>query len=287
MSESWSHPPADATELAERLDAVGLAARTADLAALARPSARLHTLDGAGDRVGGSRLGGEPDLRAEDAWPRDGEGRPLSFLLQVDLAEVRAALGPNDLPDAGVLAFFYDAAGQPWGFDDDDPLQWRVLHLPAGAPLAPRPLPDDHHPENRFTSCPVLVAAEPVFADVGDFEVTDVLGTDDAALEAYETAVPPRQDFAHRLLGRPETIQNDLRFDAALAATVAAGGAGEPAAEPTAEVAGRWRLLAQVDSDEERTEMMWGDSGRLYFVMTEEDLRARAWDRVRVVLQCC
>ncbi|MFW6775181.1 YwqG family protein [Nocardioides sp. CPCC 205120] len=284
MSDPWSHPPADGAELAERLAAVGLAGRTDVLAALARPSARLHTLDGASDRDGGSRLGGEPDLRADDEWPRDHRGRPLSFLLQVDLAEVHAALGPNDLPDAGLLSFFYDAAGQPWGFDDDDPRQWRVLHLPAGVPLARRALPDDHHPENRFTPCPVLVAAEPVFADVGDFEVTDVLGTDDAALEAYETAVPPRQDFAHRLLGRPETIQNDLRFDAAIAAAVAAG---DPAGEPSEQTAGRWRLLAQVDSDEERTQMLWGDSGRLYFVMTEEDLRARAWERVRVVLQCC
>jgi uncharacterized protein YwqG len=32
--------------------------------------------------------------------------------------------------------------------------------------------------------------------------------------------------------------------------------------------------------------MMWGDTGRLYFWVTEDALRRRAWTEVHLVLQC-
>jgi uncharacterized protein YwqG len=33
--------------------------------------------------------------------------------------------------------------------------------------------------------------------------------------------------------------------------------------------------------------MMWGDVGRIYFWLTDEDLRARRWEEAWLVLQCC
>ena len=46
-----------------------------------------------------------------------------------------------------------------------------------------------------------------------------------------------------------------------------------------------WRLLLQVDSDDEM-EMMWGDCGMLYYCIRDEDLRARRFDDVWLVSQC-
>ena len=47
-----------------------------------------------------------------------------------------------------------------------------------------------------------------------------------------------------------------------------------------------WRLLFQLDSDEDRLGVMWGDVGRLYFWMREEDLRGRRFDAAWTILQC-
>jgi uncharacterized protein YwqG len=42
---------------------------------------------------------------------------------------------------------------------------------------------------------------------------------------------------------------------------------------------GLWRLLLQVDTDEHGPGWSWGDSGRLYFCMRENDLAAGRFDR--------
>ena len=49
--------------------------------------------------------------------------------------------------------------------------------------------------------------------------------------------------------------------------------------------AARWNLLLQVDSNED-IGMMWGDMGRLYLWITEEDLKACRFDRSWLILQC-
>lgn len=92
------------------------------------------------DKIGGTRIGGVPDLPPGLAWPRPpapedaeviagrgsaeagaamrrhlAEGLPYAFMAQVDLAEA-AALGPvaADLPGDGRLLFFYDYLSGPW-----------------------------------------------------------------------------------------------------------------------------------------------------------------------------
>ena len=46
-----------------------------------------------------------------------------------------------------------------------------------------------------------------------------------------------------------------------------------------------WRLLLQIDSDE-NCEMMWGDVGRIYFWIKTEDLKNRDFEKVWLILQC-
>ena len=71
----------------------------------------------------------------------------------------------------------------------------------------------------------------------------------------------------------------------------AASTAGDPSgyADPRAKAleagAARWRLLLQLDTDDDAA-MMWGDLGRLYFWITDDALRRRAFDEVWMVLQC-
>lgn len=104
------------------------------------PTLTFRPAKGPSTMLGGTRIGGTPDLPPGLAWPRrpqpaDAEAiarrgnasaaaemrahfkleAPLAFLAQVDLAEA-AALGPasRDLPDHGRLLVFYDLMAGPW-----------------------------------------------------------------------------------------------------------------------------------------------------------------------------
>jgi uncharacterized protein YwqG len=46
-----------------------------------------------------------------------------------------------------------------------------------------------------------------------------------------------------------------------------------------------WRLLLQIDSDDD-ARMMWGDSGRLYFWVREDEARRGDFSGAWMVLQC-
>lgn len=47
-----------------------------------------------------------------------------------------------------------------------------------------------------------------------------------------------------------------------------------------------WRLLFQLDSDPDGLGVDWGDVGRLYFWIREQDLATSRFDATWTVLQC-
>jgi hypothetical protein len=55
--------------------------------------------------IGGTKLGGHPDLPAATEWPRV-KREPLTFLAQISLAEVNKLLPKGQLPTSGLLSFF-------------------------------------------------------------------------------------------------------------------------------------------------------------------------------------
>ncbi len=62
-------------------------------------------------------------------------------------------------------------------------------------------------------------------------------------------------------------------------------GYNDPQAKELKSGASEWRLLLQVDTDDDAG-MMWGDCGRLYFWIRVDDLRRRDFDEVWTILQC-
>ena len=93
----------------------------------------------------------------------------------------------------------------------------------------------------------------------------------------------------HRILGHPQEIQGEMPLECQLASNgVYCGnlaGYENPRAKDHAAGADQWRLLIQIDSDD-NVGWMWGDVGRLYFWITESDLRARQFDNAWMILQC-
>src|SRR5688572_18956812 len=131
-----------------------LDAALAERERMARTAVRVkHTVNS-----GRSRIGGAPLLPAEFQWPQ-WKGRSLSHVAQLDLEELWAAVpdGPDWLPRAGLLTFFYDQEQSTWGFDPADKDSWRVC-IVESTNLRETALPDDMEKHARYV--PVTVGFE-------------------------------------------------------------------------------------------------------------------------------
>ncbi|MBX3184413.1 MAG: DUF1963 domain-containing protein [Polyangiaceae bacterium] len=126
----------------------------------------------------------------------------------------------------------------------------------------------------------------------------DALELPPAALEAYDKAVREEEGDrnygdqeipCHYLGGHAQPIQDPPEWSAALNINgVNTGNRVDWRAPGIREIiatAPDLRLLLQVDSDD-LMNVMWGDTGRLYLLMYEADLKAQAYDRAWCVLQC-
>jgi uncharacterized protein YwqG len=244
---------------------------------------------GRGRRI--AHLGGQPHLPAGESWPA-ADDEPLSFVAEVDLAATREVLGDDSLPPRGFLEFFYDAEQEAWGFDPAERLKWRVLWVDDHAPE--RPFPKDLREDARSKSVDLEGRVDRTFAEWESWHI-ERLGMDrDSAfryadaLQAWKNAQDPDARGVHRLLGHPDQIQGDMMLECQLASNgINVGGLrARDETEILLEPGARdWRLLLQIDSDEQ-SGMMWGDVGRLYYWIRSPDLQERRWDRVWMVLQC-
>lgn len=282
----------DVSEYSRRIEAAGLGQYRDALVSAVEPSIRLVSTGSVSDGlVGASRLGGLPDLPAETVWP-DNDGEPLSFIAQLNLAEAHAFDAGGLLPESGLLSFFYDAVSQEaWGFDPADHGSFAVIYSPPSAPLVRREAPAALDSEGAFFPVALTMASEPTFVP-WESSTTEALGMNfEAALEYASIFTDDGSDqvLVHRLLGHPDPIQGDMQLECQLASNGIycgdASGYQDPRATALRRDAGDWRLLLQIDSDEDAG-MMWGDVGRIYYWIRAEDLHQRDWERSWLVLQC-
>jgi uncharacterized protein YwqG len=107
--------------------------------------------------------------------------------------------------------------------------------------------------------------------------------------EAYRKLVDPPATSLHRMGGHPNEVQGPLGLEAQLVSNGIycgdANGYAEGRERGLDARAVDWRLLLQVDSDEQAG-MMWGDVGRLYFMIHKDDLQHRRFEKVWLILQC-
>ena len=94
------------------------------------------------------------------------------------------------------------------------------------------------------------------------------------------------------LLGWPDTMQGNITVECELVSRGIYMGGTEPIPQDALDKARRtstqdWQLLFQLDTVQDgEFELMFGDCGRIYFYIRREDLLARRFDRVWLVLQC-
>jgi len=235
-------------------------------------------------RVGGSRLGGRPDLPKGMPWPL-GATHPLSFMAQIDLADVAPLDASKRLPQAGLLSFFWDAIGAEWGMRPEAATQFLVLYAKPGRALAPVTPPKELVAPHRYARVEFVAhALEPSIESTIPFARTSAyraLGATEEETARYLEQVygelaalsPAGGGPRHRMLGHPDALQGDMprRIAYARAGKLAQlDGAPIAALEKEATA---YRLLLQIDTDE-AAGTNWGE-GRLYFWIRDRDLRAK------------
>jgi uncharacterized protein YwqG len=100
----------------------------------------------------------------------------------------------------------------------------------------------------------------------------------------------PAGNSLNKLLGHSDNIQGPMEPECQLVTNgLYCGNASayhDPRAKKLAKHAYDWVLLFQVDSEDDKTGMMWGDVGILYFWIKAEDLKNKQFDNCWFILQC-
>lgn len=274
-----------------------------------RYSIRLHTALANDDELalGATKIGGQPDLPLDVPWP-EWRGAPLNFVAQVQLADIAPYDPEGELPHAGVLSFFFDYThwGEP-ARAQEGPLA-TVLRIPRGAALQRLPWPEALDVRERYAPLAVTSFSRELTVPESDGPFIEQFGyslqwlclPDESLPEgSYEAAVTARRigvlmldidrflretydskGWIHRLLGYGDGIQGGVEYDWQHVAAAASG----PYSARTGIQASDWRLLLQVDSDENG--MTWGDVGRIYFGLPRQALALHDFSRVYAELQC-
>lgn len=254
--------PETLAPLKERIEA----ALTPAVALLADPTASGRT-----------HFGGQPLGSRGTRWPRS-PSRPMSFIGQIDLAEVS-----NDkMPSSGLLQLFYDVEEQKWGFDVADSDWWQVIYIANTDDLVPVPVPAERFPSFERTA---LVAKPYLSApSIHDECLSGALrGSSDSLLEAYgdflsewHATVFGHDGQAHQVIGHADWVQSDARVEAEKVRRARHGREGRPA---------EWQLIWQIASDD-ALGFMWGDLGYLYLMAPAEESQRGDFSRCHLTLQC-
>jgi uncharacterized protein YwqG len=286
-------------DLCRRRSARGMPAHMIDaVVRMLSPSIRLIPDPNLKTDIGRSRIGGLPDLPVDLDWPVYEKlpnplpswapgtwtnllGQPLEFLLQVNLSETGPFDVQRQLPDSGMLYFFYLDLIERFDLSPRPDEIVYVHFVPGTIELHRAPAPSSLPSKFVYRAFVLSPRLEWTIPEPYDLWKEGIDQTEiDSQLEQWsdlidcpslETEVAIAQGFLpefepkHRLLGHPQLIQ----------------------AFCTANRCPDARLLLQLDSDYNwanpvlpQTGMMWGDAGRIFFYISQDDLNAQRFSHI-------
>lgn len=274
------HPMSMGEAIAEFTRLNMLQHRTAEIEALIRPSLMLRTSACSEDdiAIGQTKIGGLPDLPKDVNYPTFGD-KPLVFLAQINLSEIPSSIRPVVLPEVGMIYFFsfHGYVGEDFWSDEQEeaPDFSKVIHYTGSQDTLVRASQSDAIKVCKaacveFVLMPSLPrGGSSWMRETRDPQVVALGWTE----EEYERLDQLYFDFNwiasqvidgpnHKLFGFADSIQKAVT------------------------TAGR-RLLCQIDSDYRNldTDMMWGDGGTIYFVISHDDFARLDFSRVTAHLQ--
>ena len=216
--------------------------------------------------------------------------KPLNFIAMIRLADVSVHAVELGLPTSGALLFYYDVERCQGSFWPEARGGWQVIYVSDEDDLvlideSPAPIPE---------LVPSTLTFELQYSLPADIR----LETGDQDLYVYRSEEYKRvhgallgEKVIHQLCGAPQEVQHGLFRQCQLASNgVDCGNPDDtrnPRAAELAPGAKDWRLLLQIDSDDDGPGWMWGDVGRLYYCIHRDDLSARRFDGAWCVEQSC
>ena len=218
--------------------------------------------------IGGSKFGGKPDVSTNFKWPVNASGFPLSFLLQLDCADLSLFDIDHLLPSDGHLYFFYEMSEISFDgkrdsirvlYSDIPTSQLRKMDFPTTLALESR-LKEYAVELSAFESLPsgddlLYLNDEYLYSDFEEL---------DTAFEILEYEEPDAVGFQGTLLGYSTPIQKSVVKDF------------------NNEI-----LLLQMSSFKDADfELMFGDEGYIYFTISREELASRCFNNVKFQVQC-
>lgn len=251
--------------------------------------------------LGQSKIGGKPHLPKDFEWPyflgtnldNETKNRPLSFICQINLEEVKQFDAENLLPNKGMLYFFYDLDTMPWGFEPKDKGSVKVIYKNVSvSELSEINYPDDLSDKffvpqqyisfNSEQNLPFFEEYSDIINPKADWDEYD----EKVAKLNIDHNVEPDQQF--KLLGYADLIQNSILEECEMVSRgIDCGGAVEIPKKIMKEIkknTSDWILLAQFGTISE--DIMFGDCGCIYFYIRKQDLAILNFDNIHFSLQC-
>lgn len=283
-------------EILKQLAEEGMENLVTDVESLMRNSINIKLTAYENDSfpVGSSKIGGLPDLPSKTKWPKEESGELLSFMAQLNLSELSKYDTDKELPNSGMLYFFYSTANQPWGYDPLSKSCWKVIYYKGEYNELKRKELSEKDSPNTILSPSKMEFRSEVTLPSFDSIYMDKLNLDKRTqkkLSDFIYKIIPEEErysITHRLLGYPDLAEGDMKLGCQLASNGI--NVEKITTMNTPEIRNLqggvkdWRLLLQIDSDDTDARMTWADFGRIYFWIRDEDLANKNFDNVWVIL---
>lgn len=253
-----------------------------------------------------AQLGGAPMLPINTwpVWPGHG---PLSHIISLDCSKLAPLLPRLGLPESGLLSFFYfdgqfdDHRATVGSWDATTQAGSRTLWFDADAQTPPELAPVLTQPPTGLKPFPAIPLTPiptltwPIWEHVELRRLWAAHGLEQPMpgvppepVDALYDAIRQRHNGhpSHQVGGHALPEQSAVEMDLAAAALHRSGVAEIDYESPEFEAHERgWKLLLQVDTDDD-ADMMWGDVGKLYFLIQPADLEAGNFGDVGFTWQC-
>lgn len=257
-------------------------------------SIRIHIGGEASEEIGISHFGGKPDVPDGFEWPVY-KNMPLIFLAQLSCRELAPLDINHELPETGLLSFFYAYDNECFGYEAADMQGFRAYWFDESKPLHTQEFAIGIPQRYMLPRLGIRYEREATYPHCEDFTILTEGNIDDyEKFEAAEQSLGiKRTDSMHRTLGWADLVQNNTTWRCEILSQGYSFGA-EYAKIPeqirnASKVPSvhRWKLLFQLGTvKEDNFTLMFGDAGKIYFYIPEEDLKARRFDRVCGEMQC-
>ena len=255
---------------------------------------------------GASRIGGLPDLPANESWPQ-GPCGPMTPIAMLRFSEIHAAAPWSPLPAQGLLYLWFDSRWDRWGSDPADARGFAVRFFPdEPTPLTRRsapPRPDlteqqledlePNSPEAAF----ILGAHTATFESAWTFENPHPGA--DRAIEGAIYLLTEEFDFHQatprpdQLLGRPDCFQSPFELippgplrDELSTEEFAAAADRRPMNAALLAKSRDWLLLADIGWEGKSGWLDLGDAGQMLWSLHKDDLARKDFSKVWLSIQC-